>query len=194
MFMTHSTLKRAQEPPFKQSCNLVTARKHVVTDVGVFTHYFMNVAPIIQTILPIPSIGMNLASWLHDSLNGIFQTFCRSIWNLVKPNPSYFRINPLSCNHNECFSCGSTTPFSGLFASEGRFIDFSNSRKPVSSWPDHCSSKFVQPCPCRTIAQSQERAATPMHSPHISDSQYARSHETKESMVSSCPEKLCPPL
>ena len=161
MFMANSALMRTQEPPFEQSSYPVAGGQQIVTHLTFFSHSLMNVAQAIQAVVPYPSIGANLASRFHGLINGILQAFCRGIWNLSKPNPSDSRTIQLSRNYNQRLSCCSTTPFSSLFASDVRFIDFHNAPKPVPSRPDHRSAEFVQPCPRGTIAAETEDALQP---------------------------------
>ena len=129
MFMAHSALMRAQEPPFEQSSCPVTERQQIVTHLSFFMHYFMNVAQTVQAIVPLPSIGTNLASWLHGLLNSLLQAFRRSIRDLSKPNPSDSRAIQLSCNHDQRLPCRSTPPFPSLLPP---MYDSSTSTMPKS--------------------------------------------------------------
>jgi len=100
MFTANSSLMRSQEPPFEQSRCPVAGGQQIVTYIGFFTNYFMNVAKTVQAIISLPSICANLASWFNGLLNGILQAFCRGIWNLPEPNPSDSRtIQLLSLIH-----------------------------------------------------------------------------------------------
>jgi len=88
MFAANRGLMRAQEPPFERSRCPVAGGQQIVTYIGFFMNYFMNVAKTVQAIVFLPSICANLAIRFNGLFNGILQALCGGIWNLSKPNPS----------------------------------------------------------------------------------------------------------
>jgi hypothetical protein len=157
MFTANSALMGAQEPPSEQSTRPVAGGQQIVTYIGFFTNYFMNVAKTVQAIVSLPSTCANLASRFNGLFNGILQALCGGTWNLSKVKPSDSRTIQLSCNHNHRLYCRPTTPFPRFFASDVRFIDFHNGRKPAPSWSGHCSADFMQPTTSTLYDNCQNR-------------------------------------
>jgi len=154
--MANSSLMGAQQPSLQQSRHPVAVGQQVGSNIGIFTHDFMNVAEAIQLVVSLPFIGTNHTGRCHSLLDSWFQTSSRSIRYSLKPNPANVVSIHLCCYYHKCLALGSTTTSPRLLPANVGLINLDRAREPISSRPDHRAPKLMQPCPGRFITpQSQ---------------------------------------
>jgi len=154
--MANSSLMGAQQPSLQQSRHPVAVRQQVGSNIAIFTHYFMNVAEAIQSVISLPFISTNHTARCHSLPDSWFQTSSRSIRYSLKPNPANVVSIYLCCYYHKCLALGSTTTSPRLLATNVGLINLDRAREPISPGPDHSTPKLMQPRPGRFItAQSQ---------------------------------------
>ncbi len=94
----------------------MTKRQQIASQFCLGANDMMNIAKILQSVVPPPSIGANFRALGGALLDGGFQTAGRTIPHAAKPNAANAFAVFLRRNHDHDFSLGSTTtlalPFS----------------------------------------------------------------------------------
>ncbi len=95
-----------------------------------------------------PIIRPDGAAWLGDFLYKLSQTISRCVFEVPESNsPNSFSAFILHGNTDQSFTFSTPTAFSRLFPTDIGFINFNNPGQSVTSWTNHCSSKFMEPLP-----------------------------------------------
>jgi hypothetical protein len=115
-----------------------------------------------QRKVPRPVISLYHAARGEHHLGKITKAICRGIWYVLQADTSdSLRALILHSNGYNCLTFGTTSPFASLSTSNVSFVHLDDSRKLITSGPNHCSTKFVQPLPGGFVTPQTQNSVKP---------------------------------
>lgn len=156
--MAYSTLMCAQYPALKQRGYPVAMGQQVVANFRCLAHHFMSIPKRVQLAIAFPVISANGASRNYRLRYSFFQTLGRGIGHTHKPNPANTITIFLGSNHYQTFSQSASPSFARFFSPYVGFVNLDQSRKAISSGPDHGPPQFMEPSPGCVITAKPEQS------------------------------------
>ena len=157
LFAGHPALVDAQQPAFEQCGDPMNSGKHhscpllalVVQDGRI-----MDIAEFRQSVIPPSAIRYDCAAWSNLLAHESNEVLARGMVSLLQPDSSHSFATDFGSNDDQ------RPPSLSMSASDATtddgFIHFYRAGQQLASWPNHCSSQFMQDHPgCFITTQTQ---------------------------------------
>ncbi len=137
-----------QQPPLQQRSGEISQRQQILANVGSFPNNSVGISMLRQSIVSVPTIGTNFASWLNAHFDRRYQDFSRCILNFMKTNSSRATTLIFNCHKHKRLSDSATATFPGVRSSNIGFINLDRSSQPVTIGTNHSCAYSVKHIPC----------------------------------------------
>jgi len=155
--MTYSPLMCPHQPPLEQRNDPVNPRHKIGWRLFSPRHdgCTMPVALFFQAAISLPAIRMNRAPWFNRVLNKSMKAFGRCVRYAFHADATDTFPVFLGGYNDQRFFFGFSTPQAFLQSSQIGFVDFDPATQPISSRPNHRTSKLMQQHPSGLVTASK---------------------------------------
>jgi hypothetical protein len=157
----HGSLVRPQQPTLQQGRHTVRQRQQVFPQGWRRTDDFVFVSQLFQSIVTLPSVGVDRAAGIHSLRHGWAQVVPACTGNASQPNTPDTFACLLRGDHDQRFACRSTASLAGSFPTNEDLVHFHDSGQAIPTGTHHGPPQFVQPVPRGVIAAKAQDSLQP---------------------------------